>query len=96
MSENKNMTKKDLSRVLAEKHCITIKEAREIVDEIFDIMSDTLAEGSDITITGFGKFSVSTRAPRTGINPITKEVIDIDSVRTPKFKASRTLKGRVD
>lgn len=95
MSEIRNLNKKDLARALAETHNITIKEAREIVDEIFGIMSDALAAGDEITITGFGKFSVSTRAPRVGINPITKETIDIESVRTPKFKASRTLKGLV-
>ncbi len=87
--------KKTLSEVVADKHNLTKKEAAEIVDLVFDTIADTLKDGGRVDITGFGKFEVKTRAARTGINPQTKESIEIPETKVPGFKASKVLKDLV-
>ncbi len=97
-TEVKNMTtlnKKSIADIIAEKHDLTKKEASEIVDLVFDTIADTLKDGGKAEITGFGKFEVKTRASRIGINPQTKESIEIPSSKLPGFKASKGLKDLV-
>ena len=88
----KNMSKKDLADVLAEKCGITKKDALTYVQTVFDTMGQSLTEGNSVDVFGFGKFSVSERAARTGINPATKEQIEIAASKSVKFKASKALK----
>lgn len=87
--------KKDLSEVVAEKQGLTKKEASEIVDLVFDTMANALKNDDRVDIAGFGKFEVKTRAARTGINPQTKEAIEIPASKVPGFKASKSLKDFV-
>ena len=61
--------------------------------ESIDVAS--LKDGAKVDIAGFGKFEVKTRAARTGINPQTKETIEIPSSKVPGFKASKSLKDYV-
>jgi DNA-binding protein HU-beta len=89
------LNKKSIAEVVAEKHDLTKKEASEIVDLVFDTISDALKNGGRADITGFGKFEVKTRAARTGINPQTKESIQIPESKLPGFKASKGLKDIV-
>ncbi len=93
--EVKVLTKKDLAEGLAEKEGLTKKAAAEIVNYVFDEAAETLKNGGSVDISGFGKFSVKERAARTGINPQTKEKIEIKPARVPAFKASKTLKDLV-
>ena len=93
--EVKVLTKKDLAEGLAEKEVLTKKAAAEIVNYVFDEAAETLKKGGSVDISGFGKFSVKKRAARTGINPQTKEKIEIKSANVPAFKASKTLKDLV-
>ncbi|MCF0106179.1 MAG: HU family DNA-binding protein [Holdemanella sp.] len=89
------MNKKQLADKVAEQLKISKKDAYTYVTCVFDTMSDILANDGSVDIYGFGKFSVSTRAGRIGINPRTKEEIEIDSTRSVKFKVSKTLKDLV-
>ena len=89
------MNKKVLAEVIAEKFDLTKVKSNEIVDTVFESMVDALADGQKVEISGFGKFEVKTRAARTGINPQTKETIEIPACNTPGFKASKNLKDRV-
>jgi len=89
------INKKVLSEIIASEHHLTKKEAASIVDLLFDTISDTLKDGNKVEISGFGKFEVRERAGRTGINPQTKETIEISPVRIPAFKASKNLKEYV-
>ncbi len=86
------LNKKELAVIIAEKHDLTKKEAAEIVELVFNTITDTLKEGGKAEITGFGKFEVKERASRMGINPQTKESIEIPSTKNPTFKASKSLK----
>ena len=96
--EEKNMeilNKKEIAELVADKHNLTKKEASEIIDLIFETMTETLKKGNRVDISGFGKFEVKTRAARTGINPQTKEQIEIPESKVPAFKASKNLKENV-
>ena len=90
-----SISKKSLTETISESHNLTKKEAAEIIDLVFDTMADGLKAGKKVEITGFGKFEVKTRAARTGINPQTKETIEIPSSKIPGFRASKSLKDKV-
>ncbi len=89
------VNKKNMSERIAEEHNLTKKEAGDIVNKIFDMMSAALKEGNKVDIAGFGKFEVKERSAREGINPRTKEKITIPASHVPGFKASKALKELV-
>jgi nucleoid DNA-binding protein len=89
------MTKAELIEKLADKGETTKKQAAENLEIIFATIADELAAGREISIPGFGKFSVVTRAARTGINPQTKKKIKIKATKAPKFTAAKALKESV-
>ena len=93
MSENLN--KKALVEVVADKLGKTKKETTSIIDAIFEEITKTLADGGKVDISGFGKFEVTERQSRVGINPSTKEEIVIPASKAPKFRASKSLKDAV-
>lgn len=89
------MTKAEFIAKLAEKGETTKKHAAEAIDLIFGTITDELAGGGQISVPGFGKFSVVKRAARTGINPRTKKKIKIKATKAPKFTAAKALKELV-
>lgn len=89
------MTKAEFVDHVAEKAGLGKKDAQAAVDAVLDTISDTLSRGSDITFSGFGKFSVNERSARKGINPATGKQIDIPAKKLPKFTAGAGLKKSV-
>ena len=73
----------------------TKAEAIRIVDDFLGIISDKMAARESVQFVGFGTFEVSERAAREGVNPQTKEKIQIEAKVVPHFKAGKTLKERV-
>ena len=88
------MTKDQLIDAVA-KDCCSKKEATDAVNAVLDNITNALAKGEDVVFTGFGKFSVSKRAARMGVNPRTGEKIKIKATTVPKFKAGKALKEAV-
>ena len=70
--------------------------SRQIVERLFEIMKDTLAEGEDLLISGFGKFHVRQKNERRGRNPQTKESLILRARRVLVFKTSGVLRERVN
>jgi DNA-binding protein HU-beta len=70
--------------------------AERAVEAILDHIMNTLKNGQAVTLSGFGTFSVSNRAARTGRNPRTGEAIAIAASKNPKFKAGKGLKDAVN
>lgn len=93
--EVKTLTKKVLVEELVGKYDMTKKATTEVVNDVFESMSKTLAKGGVVDINGFGKFTVKERAARKGVNPRTGEKIKIKASKAPGFKASKTLKELV-
>ncbi len=89
------MTKAEFVDKLAEKGKITKKQATEAIDLIFDTMAEGLVAGEEISVPGFGKFSVIVRQARTGLNPQTKKKINIPEKKAPKFSAAKSLKESI-
>lgn len=89
------MTKADLVDVVAKKASLTNKAAREAVQAMLDSVRDALKRGEKVVITGFGTFSVRSRAARTGRNPQTGAAIQISARKTPGFTAGKALKKSI-
>ena len=87
------MTKTELTKKVAEKCEITVAEAGKAVDALIGTIEETLKEGGDLTLVGFGRFYVKETAERQGINPATKEKITIPAKRSGAFKAGAALKN---
>lgn len=90
------MVKSELIKAVAAKAGTSIKDADEVVNAVFDVIGDTLHNGNEVGIVGFGTFSVTDRAGRAGVNPKTKEKIQIAPTRTPHFKSGKALKDLVN
>lgn len=90
------MTKSEFVDQVADRAGLSKKDASDAVDAFLDTIEDALKRGSDITFSGFGKFSVSARSAREGRNPATGEKIQIAASRIPKFTAGAALKKAVN
>lgn len=73
----------------------TKKTAEDAVDTVFDTIMKTLAQGEEVSISGFGAFIVKKRGARAGVNPRTGQKIQIAETVTPKFRAGKGLKAAV-
>ncbi|MDY3617898.1 HU family DNA-binding protein [Agathobaculum sp.] len=90
------MKKSDFVTLVAEKTGMSKKDTEKTIDAVFAAMSDVLAEGDKLQMSGFGTFETKTRAARTGHNPRTGESIEIAAATIPTFKPGKALKDRVN
>ena len=90
------MNKSELVEALASKKELTYKKAEEIVNILFDSMSDTLVRGGRIEIRGFGSFVVKDYKAYQGRNPKTGQVIEVKPKKLPFFKVGKDLRDRVN
>jgi DNA-binding protein HU-beta len=89
------MSKGDLIENVAKKASLSKAKAAVAVNEVFDSISSSLKKGKNVSLVGFGTFSVTKRKARNGRNPRTGETIKIKASKTPKFKAGKGLKEAV-
>ena len=89
------MTKADLVDLVAKKASLTNKAAKESLQAVLDAVRDALKRGEKVVVTGFGTFSVRSRAARTGRNPQTGASIQIPARKTPWFTAGKALKKAI-
>ncbi|MBE6267995.1 MAG: HU family DNA-binding protein [Bacteroidaceae bacterium] len=85
------MNKTELVNAIAEKAQISKVDAKKAVDAFVSTVTDALAEGDKIALVGFGTFSTVEKAARKGINPATKETIEIAAKKIAKFKPGAEL-----
>ncbi len=91
------MTKRDLiAKVQDELKEYPRKDVAQAVEIIFDSMVEAMKKDERIEIRGFGNFTVRTRDPRRGRNPMTGASVDVPHRRFPFFKVGKELKERVD
>ena len=86
------MNKTELIAAVAEKTGLSKKDADKAVAAVFESVKDALAAGDKVSVFGFGTFEVRERAARTGLNPQTKQPIQIAASKVPAFKACKVLK----
>lgn len=90
------MNKSELIEAVAARRGLSYKKAEEIVNTIFDAMTDAMIQGDRIEIRGFGSFVVNDYKAYTGRNPKTGESISVKPKKLPFFKVGKDLKERVD
>ena len=90
------MNKSQLIEMISEKSNIPKKRAEEVVNLVFDSMTEALARGDRIEIRGFGSFVNRDYGSYTGRNPRTGESIKVQPKKLPFFKVGKELKEMVD
>lgn len=89
------MNKTEFISAVSEKAGLSKADAKKAVDAFVDTVSSELKAGGKVAILGFGAFSVTEKAARKGVNPKTKEAIDIPARKSVKFKAGSELSNLV-
>jgi DNA-binding protein HU-beta len=90
-----HMNKDALIAAISEKTELSKKDIELVIDTMEEVVTKALKNDEKVTLTGFGTFRVSKRAERTGINPQTKEKIQIPAMNIPKFTAGKALKEAI-
>ena len=90
------MTKADMVELVYERIGVSKREAARIVENMFDILKETLERGENVKISGFGSFNIQHKKPRRGRNPQTGEEITISARRVLSFKASNVLREQLN
>jgi DNA-binding protein HU-beta len=90
------VNKAQLVDKIAEGADISKAAAGRALDSFIDAISDTLKEGDNVALVGFGTFQVKERSARTGRNPQTGAEIQIAAANVPSFKAGKALKDAVN
>ena len=86
------VNKKDLAKKVASKTLLSQKEALQVIDALVDSILESLEEGEEVSIVGFGKYYLYTHAPRPVRNPKTQEEMTLKAYKSVKFKISDKVK----
>ncbi|WP_259295207.1 integration host factor subunit alpha [Paraburkholderia sp. DHOC27] len=89
------VTRSDIAAALCTRIGINRQEAQELTDAFFDILSNTLERGENISLSSFGAFRLREKGPRAGRNPRTGKPVPIEARRVVTFLSSRTLRARI-
>ena len=89
------MNKGELIDMVAEDVGCTKRDAKIVVECVFDSIAKAMEKGEPVRLVGFGTFGIRERAARTARNPRTGENISVPAMNVPFFKAGKDLKGKV-
>ncbi|KAA5533691.1 HU family DNA-binding protein [Taibaiella lutea] len=89
------MNKAELIEQISKDAGLTKVQANEVLNSFTNAVVNTLKKGENVTLVGFGTFSVSQRSARNGRNPQTGEVIKIKARKLPKFKAGKDFATKI-
>lgn len=90
------MNKAELISAMAAESGLSKTDSKKALDAFVTSVTNSLKAGHKVSLVGFGTFSISERAERTGINPSTKAAIVIPAKKVVKFKAGAELAGVVE
>ena len=90
------MNKGDLITYISEKHSTSKVEAEKVIDMFTSSAMGALGDGNEISLVGFGNFSVSKVAARDGRNPQTGATIKIPAYNQVRFKVGQKMKDAVN
>lgn len=91
------MIKSELVQTIAHRNPhLFQRDIENIVNAIFDGITDALAEGNRVELRGFGAFSVKNRPARIGRNPRTGDSVPVEEKSVPFFKAGKELRERMN
>ena len=89
------LNKKEIVEAIATKTNQNKGSIGETIDALLEVITEKIKGGAKVNFTGFGAFTVNERKGRTGINPQTREKMEIPATKVPKFKAGSVLKQAV-
>jgi DNA-binding protein HU-beta len=89
------MNKSQLVEAVASDSGLSKADSGRAIESVLATVTKSLKKGDEVSITGFGKFSVVKRAARQGVNPRTGERVKIKASKAPKFTAGATLKQAI-
>ncbi len=89
------MKKQDFIKEVAAKAGLSQDAATKALNTMIAVITSQLKKGEEVNVTGFGAFKVSHRAKRNGVNPKTRAKITIPAMKSPVFRAGKTLKEAV-
>ena len=89
------LTKADIVEELNDEIGLNKREAKELVDLLFNDIKNLLSEGHEVKLSGFGNFQLKDKSPRPGRNPRTGEDVEISARRVVTFKSGQKLKESV-
>ncbi len=90
------MNKQETVSAIAESSGLSRADAQKALESFTEVVEAQLKAGQDVTLPGFGKFTVSRRAARQGRNPATGQEMTIQAATVPKFSAGSQLKKAVN
>ena len=90
------MNKSELIDMISTESDVSKAAAGRALDAMLNGVTESLLSGDQVTLVGFGTFSVRDRAPRTGRNPQTGEAIQIKAAKVPVFKAGKAFKDALN
>lgn len=89
------MNKSELISAVAAEAGLSKVDAKKAIEAFVSTVTNTLANGDKVALIGFGTFSVTEKSARTGINPATKQIINIPAKKVAKFKAGAELNDKI-
>ncbi|MFB0965735.1 MAG: HU family DNA-binding protein [Patescibacteria group bacterium] len=89
------MKKQDFIKEVSTKAGLSQDAVTKALNTMIDVITAQLKKGGEVNVTGFGAFKVSERAARNGVNPKTRSKITIPAMKSPVFRAGKTLKESV-
>jgi len=89
------MNKAELVKEVANQTGLTVKTSREAVNVVISVITDSLGREEKVTLVDFETFRIMERKARTGVNPQTRERLDIPAKNVVRFKAGKGLRERV-
>jgi integration host factor subunit alpha len=90
------LTKAQIVEALFDKNIFTKTHSALIIDTLFELIKQSLQNGEDVLISGFGKFSVREKQQRIGRNPITGEPMTLSPRKVVTFKCSGVLRAAMN
>lgn len=90
------MRKQELVKAVSSELGSSESEASNAVNAVFSVIEKNLAQGEDVTVSGFGSFKVVERSAREGRNPQTGQPMTISAKKAPVFRAGTQLKRSVE
>ena len=90
------LTKANLVETVRDVYVFTRKDSHKLIDKLLGIIKDTLVNGEDVLVSGFGKFYVKEKRKRRGRNPQTGEDLMLGSRKVVIFKCSGVLRDKMN
>jgi integration host factor subunit alpha len=90
------LTKAQIVETLFAQNIFTKTDSAKIIDTIFELIKQSLENGEDVLISGFGKFCVKEKQGRKGRNPYTGEPMSLAPRRVVTFKCSAVLRAKMN